>query len=112
MNQHDRVAVVTGGGSGIGRATALAFLADRHRVVLAGRRREAREETAREAGAAGSRALAVPADVTDPEAVRVLFAKARDAFGRLDVLFNNAGRGAPAVALEDLTFEQWKRVVD
>jgi NAD(P)-dependent dehydrogenase (short-subunit alcohol dehydrogenase family) len=112
MSQHDRVAILTGAGSGIGRATALAFLADGYRVVLAGRRREALEETAAEAGVLAPRALVVPADVTDPEAVRALFAKTKEAFGRLDVLFNNAGRGGPAVPLEDLTFEQWKRVVD
>jgi NAD(P)-dependent dehydrogenase (short-subunit alcohol dehydrogenase family) len=112
MSHHDRVAVVTGAGSGIGRATALGFLADGYRVVLAGRRREALEEAAREAGALAARALVVPTDVTDPQAVRALFAKTKEAFGRLDVLFNNAGRAGPAVPLEDLTFEQWKRVVD
>ena len=108
----DRVAIVTGGGSGIGRAAALALLGDGYRVALAGRRREALEETASEAGNARSRALVVPTDVTDPLAVKTLFVRTREAFGRVDVLFNNAGRGAPAVPMEDLTYEQWKAVVD
>jgi len=112
MNPHERVAVVTGAGSGIGRAAALALLADGYRVVLAGRRREVLEETAKDAGTAASRALAVPADVTDPAAVKALFARTRDAFGRLDVLFNNAGVSSPAVPIEDLTYDQWKKVVD
>jgi NAD(P)-dependent dehydrogenase (short-subunit alcohol dehydrogenase family) len=107
-----RIAVVTGAGSGIGRAAALALLADGFRVVLAGRRRERLEETVREAGRARSRALVVPTDVTDPAAVKALFARTREAFSRLDVLFNNAGMGAPAVPLEDLSHEQWKQVVD
>jgi NAD(P)-dependent dehydrogenase (short-subunit alcohol dehydrogenase family) len=108
----DRVALVTGAGSGIGRATALAFLREGYAVVLAGRRRDALEETAARAGADRDRALVVPADVTDPASVRVLFDKVRDTCGRLDVLFNNAGTGAPAVPLEELTVEQWRRVVD
>jgi NAD(P)-dependent dehydrogenase (short-subunit alcohol dehydrogenase family) len=107
--RHDKVAIVTGGGSGIGKAVALAMLKDGYRVVLAGRRREPLEQVI---AGAGGRALAIPADVTDPEAVRTLFATTRDAFGRLDVLFNNAGIGAPPVPLEDLTVEQWKSVVD
>ena len=107
-----RVALVTGAGSGIGRAAALALLADGFRVVLAGRRRERLEETARKAARARSRALVVPTDVTDPVAVKTLFARTREAFSRLDVLFNNAGMGAPAVPMEDLSYEQWKQVVD
>jgi NAD(P)-dependent dehydrogenase (short-subunit alcohol dehydrogenase family) len=107
-----RVAVVTGAGSGIGRAAALALLGDGYRVVLAGRRRDRLEETAREAGRARSRALVVPTDVTDPAAVKDLFARTSEAFSRLDVLFNNAGVGAPAVPMEDLSYEQWKQVVD
>jgi NAD(P)-dependent dehydrogenase (short-subunit alcohol dehydrogenase family) len=110
MTASSRVAIVTGAGSGIGKAAALALLGDGHRVVLAGRRRERLEAAASESGAAG-RALAVPADVTDPESVHRLFAAAREAFGRLDVLFNNAGTNAPG-ALEDVTWEQWRRVVD
>jgi len=106
-----RVAIVTGAGSGIGRAAALALLRDGYRVTLAGRRRERLEETAAESGA-GERAQVAPADVSDPDSVRALFARSREAFGRLDVLFNNAGRSSPAVPLEDLTYEQWKQVVD
>jgi NAD(P)-dependent dehydrogenase (short-subunit alcohol dehydrogenase family) len=112
MNQHGKIAIVTGAGSGIGRATALALLEEGYSVVLAGRRPEALERTVAEAGPGGSRALAVPTDVTDPQSVRNLFAATKAAFGRLDLLFNNAGTGAPAIPLEDLTFEQWRRVVD
>src|SRR5690242_6406628 len=107
-----KVALVTGAGSGIGRAVALALLHENYSVVLAGRRREALEATLDEAGPAGRRALAVPTDVTDPASVHALFEATRAAFGRLDVLFNNAGTGAPAVPLEDLTVEQWRRVLD
>ena len=106
-----RVALVTGAGSGIGKAAALALLRDGHQVALAGRRREKLEETAAESGA-GERALVAPADVSDPASVKALFAATLAAFGRLDVLFNNAGRGAPPVPLEDITDEQWKQVVD
>jgi NAD(P)-dependent dehydrogenase (short-subunit alcohol dehydrogenase family) len=112
MTTAARVAIVTGAGSGIGRATALALLQEGYAVVLAGRRADALEQTAGGAGPAGPRALAVPADVTDPASVQALFARAREAFGRVDLLFNNAGAGAPAVPLEDLTDEQWRRVVD
>ncbi len=103
--------MVTGAGSGIGRATALALLKEGYAVVLAGRRREALEATAAQADPA-SRALVVPADITDPASVDDLFSTTARTFGRLDLLFNNAGTGAPPVPLEDLTFEQWKRVVD
>jgi NAD(P)-dependent dehydrogenase (short-subunit alcohol dehydrogenase family) len=108
----NKVAIVTGAGSGIGRATALALLGDEYSVVLAGRRREPLEQTIAEAGEAAARALAFVADVTDPDSVRGLFDATRKAFGRLDLLFNNAGTGAPAVPLEDLTVEQWRNVVD
>src|SRR5271165_3807718 len=99
MNTSGKVAMVTGAGSGIGRATALALLEEGYSVVLAGRRPEALERTVTEAGPAGPRALAVPSDVTDPESVRNLFAATKAAFGRLDLLFNNAGTGAPAIPL-------------
>jgi NAD(P)-dependent dehydrogenase (short-subunit alcohol dehydrogenase family) len=111
MGTDGKVAVVTGAGSGIGRAVALAFLGAGYRAVLAGRRQEPLEETARLSGA-GDRALPVPTDVTRPESVRALFDRAVERFGRVDVLFNNAGRSGPGVPLEDLTFEQWKAVVD
>ncbi len=112
MDKATKVALVTGAGTGIGRAVALAFLADGYRVALAGRRKEPLDQTVVMAGAAGAQALAVPTNVADPTSVRALFARVDSAFGRLDVLFNNAGVGAPAVPLEDLTFEQWKNVVD
>ena len=112
MRAPDKVAVVTGAGTGIGKAVTLALLADGYRVTLAGRRKEKLEQAVAEAGPAGARALIVPTDVGDPAAVRALFARAQQAFGRLDLLFNNAGIGAPAVPLEDLTWEQWKAVVD
>jgi NAD(P)-dependent dehydrogenase (short-subunit alcohol dehydrogenase family) len=111
MAEVERVAVVTGAGTGIGRAAALALLADGWRVVLAGRRREPLEQTASGSGA-GERARVVPADVARPEAVRALFAAAGQAFARLDLLFNNAGTNVPGVPLEDLTYEQWRSVVD
>jgi NAD(P)-dependent dehydrogenase (short-subunit alcohol dehydrogenase family) len=107
-----KVAVVTGAGTGIGKASALALLKEGYSVALAGRRREALEETAAEGKATGSPTLIVPTDVGDPAAVRALFARTVEAFGRLDVLFNNAGLGAPPVLLEDLTYEQWKGVID
>jgi NAD(P)-dependent dehydrogenase (short-subunit alcohol dehydrogenase family) len=108
---HNKVAIVTGAGTGIGKAVSMALLKDGYRVALAGRRKEPLEKAVAESGA-GARALAVPTDVSDPQSVRALFAKTKDAFGRLDVLFNNAGIGAPGVPMEDLTFEQWKAVVD
>jgi NAD(P)-dependent dehydrogenase (short-subunit alcohol dehydrogenase family) len=111
MTTHGKVALVTGAGSGIGRATALALLREGYAVVLAGRRREALEQTAA-AGPDAGRALVVPADVGDEDSVRALFETTRATFGRLDLLFNNAGTGAPAVPLEELTAEQWRRVVD
>ena len=112
MSSNDKAALVTGAGSGIGQRTSLALLREGYSVALAGRREEALQSTVDLAGPDAERALPVPSDVTDPDAVRALFAKARDEFGRLDLLFNNAGMGAPGVPLEDLTFEQWTAVVD
>src|SRR6266516_2482437 len=107
-----KVAIVTGAGTGSGRSVASGLLEDGYAVVLAGRRAALLEQTVQEAGAQGVHALAVPTDVSDPAAVRALFAAARDTFGRLDVLFNNAGVSTRAVPLEELTVEQWTSVVD
>jgi NAD(P)-dependent dehydrogenase (short-subunit alcohol dehydrogenase family) len=112
MTTHTKVALVTGAGSGIGRATARALLNEGYAVVLAGRRREPLEQTRDLARANADRALVHPADVTDPGSVQALFDATRAAFGRLDLLFNNAGTGAPPIPLEDLTFDQWRTVVD
>lgn len=111
INPHGRSAIITGAGRGIGKATALAFLADGYRVALVGRHRDTLERTAAESGA-GDRALVVPADVTSPDAVDAAFAAVHRGFGRLDVLFNNAGTGARPVPIDELTFEEWRRVVD
>ena len=107
-----RIAIVTGGGSGVGRASSLALLEAGYAVVVAGRRADALEETVQLAGERGSNARPIVADVTVPASVEQLFAAVRDEFGRLDLLFNNAGSGAPPVLLEDLTIEQWQAVVD
>jgi NAD(P)-dependent dehydrogenase (short-subunit alcohol dehydrogenase family) len=112
MTSSRKVAIVTGAGTGIGKAVAVAMLKAGYRVALAGRRSEPLEKAVGEAAAPGGDALAVPTDVSNPESVRALFARTRQAFGRLDVLFNNAGVGAPGINLEDLTYEQWKKVVD
>ena len=112
MSQHTKVAIVTGAGTGVGRATALALLRDGYRVVLAGRRPEPLAQVVAEAGPAADRALAVPTDVSDPASVRALFARTKAAFGRLDLLFNNAGTNVPGLLLEELTVAQWKTVVD
>ena len=108
----NKVAIVTGAGSGIGRASALALLKAGWHVALAGRRADALEATRAAAGDLAGHAIAVPTDATDPAAVKALFAATQKAFGRLDLLFNNAGTGAPAIPLEELTIEQWKNVVD
>jgi NAD(P)-dependent dehydrogenase (short-subunit alcohol dehydrogenase family) len=108
----DKVALITGAGTGIGKAVAVALMREGYATVLAGRRADKLEETAKEGSANGSRALAVPTDVSDPDAVKALFAKTKEHFGRLDVLFNNAGIGAPAMPLEDLPYETWKKVVE
>ena len=107
-----KVALVTGAGSGVGKATALALAREGYAVVFAGRRPEPLAAAAREAEGLGAKALAVPTDVGDPASVAALFAKTKATFGRLDLLFNNAGSGTPAIPLEDITFEQWKAVVD
>jgi NAD(P)-dependent dehydrogenase (short-subunit alcohol dehydrogenase family) len=112
MSPHTKVALVTGAGTGIGKAVALAFLQEGYRVTLAGRRKELLEQAVTEAGTAAGQALIVPTDVRDPASVRALFTQTREAFGRLDVLFNNAGVSAPGIPLEDLSYEQWQAVVD
>src|ERR1700730_10569685 len=106
------LAVVRGAGSGIGRATALALLREGYSVVLAGRRPETLQRTVTEAEEDGVRALAVPTDVSDAVSVQALFEKTKQVFGRLDLLFNNAGVSGPAVPLEDLTVEQWQHIVN
>jgi len=111
MAANNRVAIVTGAGTGIGKAAALALLKDGYCVALVGRRKELLEKTAADS-VAGERALVCPADITKPENVKEVFSKTKAAWGRLDVLFNNAGMGAPAIPMEDLSFEQWKAVVD
>ena len=111
MTTSGRVAIITGAGSGIGKRTALLLLAEGYSVALAGRRLDRLQETAAEAGA-GERALIVPTDVTDPTAVDELFNRTIEAFGRLDLLFNNAGRGAPRVEFDEISYEDWKAVVD
>jgi NAD(P)-dependent dehydrogenase (short-subunit alcohol dehydrogenase family) len=107
-----KVAIVTGAGSGIGKATAVTLLKHGYSVALAGRRADALAAAIKDAGDAGARALAVPTDVSDPASVRALFARTKERFGRLDLLFNNAGGNAPGIALEDLTYEQWQHVVN
>ena len=107
-----KIALVTGAGSGIGKHVAIALLQNGYSVVLAGRRREPLEATAQEGRADGTEALVVPTDVSDPASVKALFARTREVFGRLDVLFNNAGVFTPPVLLEDLSYEQWRASVD
>ncbi|MGB6451786.1 MAG: SDR family oxidoreductase [Steroidobacteraceae bacterium] len=111
MASSGKVAIVTGAGSGIGRAVSLAFLADGYRVALAGRHRPTLEQTAADAGAASGNALVVTADVTEPGSVHTLFTRTQEVFGRLDVLFNNAGVTAPAIPLEELPYAQWADVI-
>jgi NAD(P)-dependent dehydrogenase (short-subunit alcohol dehydrogenase family) len=106
-----RVALVTGAGTGIGKAAALALLKDGYHVALVGRRGELLEKTAADSGAR-ERSMVLAADITKPENVRAVFARVKDNWGRLDVLFNNAGMGLPAVPMEELTVEQWRSVVD
>ncbi|MFD0668540.1 SDR family oxidoreductase [Ramlibacter sp. MAHUQ-53] len=110
-SSHGRIAIVTGGGTGIGKAAALALLGDGWRVAIAGRRPEPLHQAIEESGA-GDRAIAVPTDVTDPASVEALFAATVKQWGRVDMLFNNAGIGSSGVLLEDLSIDHWKRVVD
>ena len=112
MSGNGRIAMITGAGTGIGRTCALAMLREGYSVVLVGRRPEPLRETKNDAGTHGARALVVSADVGDPVAVQALFRKTKDAFGRLDILFNNAGANAPGIPIEELSIEQWQRVVD
>jgi len=109
--KNTKIALVTGAGSGIGRAVSLALQAAGYSVTLAGRRAEELEGTAALAAAAGGEMLPVPTDVSSPESVRTLFGRTKERFGRLDLLFNNAGTGAPAIPMEELTYEQWSTVV-
>ena len=111
MTTNAKIALVTGGGSGIGRAVALGLQSAGYRVVLAGRRAAELERTAALAEPSGGEMLAVPTDVSKPDSVQALFAATKEAFGRLDVLFNNAGIGAPDIPMEELTYEQWNTVV-
>jgi NADP-dependent 3-hydroxy acid dehydrogenase YdfG len=111
MATQDKVAVITGAGSGIGRATALAFVRDGWKVAFVGRRSQLLDEAVIECGDS-NRAIAVPTDVGDPQAVQALFSRVKETFGRVDVVFNNAGQNAPGVAFEELPYERWKSVVD
>jgi NAD(P)-dependent dehydrogenase (short-subunit alcohol dehydrogenase family) len=112
MDEHNKMAVVTGAGSGIGRATAIALLGDGYSVAIVGRRREPLNETAAMAESAAARVLVVPGDVGNVKDVRAIFEEAQQTFGRLDLLFNNAGINVPPVPIEELTVEQWQSVVD
>ena len=112
MSSNGKVAIVTGAGSGIGRAVATTFLENGYNVTLAGRRLAPLDETLTQAGAAAERGLAISCDVGEPESVTKLFAETKARFGRLDVLFNNAGANAPPLPLEELSFEQWQTVVN
>ena len=112
MAAGNRTALVTGAGTGVGKAVALALLKDGYRVALAGRRKEMLEQTVKEAGANGKNTLVAPTDVGKPDQVAALFAQIKEKFGRLDTLFNNAGGNAPGVPFEDLPFEKWQAVVD
>ena len=109
--RESKVALVTGAGTGIGKAAALAMLQDGYRVALVGRRKELLDKTAADSGA-GERAMVLPGDITQPAVVKSMFEKVKQSWRRLDVLFNNAGMGAPAVPMEELAYEQWKAVVD
>jgi NAD(P)-dependent dehydrogenase (short-subunit alcohol dehydrogenase family) len=112
QSTNGRIALVTGAGSGIGRASAIALQTNGYSVILAGRRAEPLEKTARMAGQSGGRMVVAPTDVSQPESVSALFARVKQEFGRLDVLFNNAGLNAPGIPIEDLPFETWSAIVN
>src|ERR1700730_1240254 len=112
MNARAKVALITGAGTGIGKHVTIALLLEGYSVVLAGRRRDPLEATVHETKELASHTLVVPTDVRDPSSVRLLFTRAKEVFGRLDLLFNIAGTAAPSTLLEDLTSEEWKSVVD
>lgn len=112
MSAVNKVAIITGGGSGIGRAAALALNKIDYHVAIAGRRTEQLQETAELAENRGTKILCIPTDVSEPDQIRALFAKTKKEFGRLDVLFNNAGIGAPRMPMEDLDLKDWQSVVD
>ena len=111
MATHEKVAVITGAGSGIGRATALAFIRDGWKVAFVGRRTQLLDEAVASCPDAKC-AIAVPTDVGDPHAVQALFTRVKETFGRVDAVFNNAGQNAPGVAFDELPYERWKSVVD
>ena len=112
MTQIEKIAIVTGAGSGVGKASSIALAADGWTIMLAGRRQKPLEETALAIEASGGKAIAIPTDTADPLSVKELFKKTQIDFGRLDLLFNNAGTNAPGVSLEELTYEQWINVVN
>src|SRR2546430_9978326 len=112
MAASHKVALVTGAGTGIGKAVALALMREGNAVTRAGRRADKLEETAAEGTSTNGKSLVMPTDVSDPASVKAAFARTKETFGRLDVLFNNAGIGAPATPIEDLPLETWRKVVD
>jgi NAD(P)-dependent dehydrogenase (short-subunit alcohol dehydrogenase family) len=112
MTKNEKIAIVTGAGTGVGKASSLALAADGWKIVLAGRRLKLLEATASAIEASGGKAIAIPTDTADPLSVKELFQKTQTDFGRLDLLFNNAGTNAPGVSLEELTYEQWINVVN
>ncbi len=112
MSAPSKIAIVTGAGSGVGKSATLALLQDGYSVALAGRRAETLQSTIEAAGADGERALALPTDVSDPASIKALFSETKKAFGRLDLLFNNAGTNAPGIPFEELSYEQWQTVVN
>jgi NAD(P)-dependent dehydrogenase (short-subunit alcohol dehydrogenase family) len=112
MAENLKIAIVTGAGTGVGKAISAGLLNAGYRVVMAGRRKDALEAAAREIGGSEGSTLLVPTDITDPSSVAALFAQTKETFGRLDLLVNNAGTGAPPIPLEELSLQQWRNVVD